>query len=229
MREQRFDDVCAELRREAFSSHVCGFVAARARGERSSLNQRHLRRFFQNHRVRRLRGRIVDVFDSSGDSARYEVRVGGRSAILETTDTMFQTTGGFSMWAQRDPEDEVVVFTSGRVRDVPLYLEWKLADDIMDLARERRADEFQPMARHLFDEIVMLWVSWQHEEAEAEPEPAAPSEGGAQVEATPERRRECRRHCRRYRECRQAGYPVWECRPEITSACRSCREEGAHR
>jgi len=83
-----------------------------------------------------VRGRIVEVYETGRGGTAYEVRLGGRTAILETTDTTFATTGSFSMWAQRMPNNEEVVFASGRVREIPAYIEWKLADDIMDIARQ---------------------------------------------------------------------------------------------
>lgn len=169
LEEGHFDVVCDALVRQAFSEQVCDFLAARARGERGSLNQRALERFLRAQKVRQLRGRIVDVFDRGMSSTTYEVRHGGSTVLLETTDTQFETTGAFRMWAQRTPNNEEVVLGSGRVREIPAYVEWKLADDLLDLARQRSGGEAS--ARRLLDELIVGWEGvWRHEDTDM-PEP----------------------------------------------------------
>lgn len=221
MEEGRFEVVCEALASEGFSDHVCAFLMARARGERGSLNQRTLERFLRGQQVRRVRGRIVEVYETGVGSVTYEARIGGRTSLLETTETTFTTTGAFSMWAQHS-EDEEMVLTSGRVREIRVYTEWKLADDLLDLARQRSGGE--ATARRMLDELILDWtLQWRHPDFEVPEEPAetyGPSE---------ERRQECRRYCFEYRDCMRDMGSHAACEVNINRRCRACREEGAHR
>ena len=148
-----YQALCQPLEAEGFPGDVCAFLAARASGERGSLNQRNLEQFLRAQQVRQLSGSIVEVYEQGAYGTTYEIRWSGRTALLESEDTQFETTGRFRMWAQRTPNDEQVVFDSGRSRDIPAFVEWKLADDLLEIAR-RNPEDAQALAQRTFQNLA---------------------------------------------------------------------------
>lgn len=144
---------CAYLEFERFDPSVCEYFAKRAEGERAQLSSRTLERFLRSHDVARRRGSVRGWFQ---EPDAYEVSVNRRTSILEVTDTRFQTTGRFTMWAQR-LEDEEVELTSGRVLDVPYYIEWTLADDMLDAMRAR-GERAEDRAKAILLRLIRDWT-----------------------------------------------------------------------
>jgi hypothetical protein len=80
------------------------------------------------------------------------------------------------MWAQRTPNDAEVVLTYGRVREIPAYVEWKLADDILEVGRQS-PDESQSLARRILDDLILDWrLTYRHEDTELPDEDSADEE-----------------------------------------------------
>ena len=105
-----------------------------------------------NQRIRRATARDERKLE------RREIRWSGRAALLESEDTQFETTGRFRMWAQRTPNDEQVVLNSGRSRDIPAFVEWKLADDLLEIAR-RNPEDAQALAG--LDKLRSASTAWE--------------------------------------------------------------------
>lgn len=152
-----WDAVCLALEFTTFDPEICAWISRKARdGVSGPPNARILEAFFRRQRVARTSGSIVALLQERPNGDTYEVRVGGRSAFLDTMDTNFSTTGGFRMWTQRQ-EDEEVTMQSGTVRTVAAYLEWPLADDILGLARVR-GDDARSRAERLFAYLHEQWI-----------------------------------------------------------------------
>jgi len=109
-----------------------------------------------------------------------------------------------------------------------------------------RGDDAGPAAIALLDELLRGWeADYCYAPSEtgecfvdsaivAAAGAAAEADGGAGADASTRvvsdaRRRECRRACVSYLDCREMGLPLSDCREDITTACRACREEGAVR
>ncbi len=164
----RYDDVCTSLVADGFSADVCKWIAATARADRNrSLTTTQLEHFLRAQHVRRVSGSIVAVLNANDNT--YEVRVGGRPAVLDAGETIYETTGGFSMWAQQGPPEDVLM-ESGDTVSVRVYTAWPLYQSIYDLARNRdssNADEAKLLLGHLLD----LWnVSYRYVDPDA-PDP----------------------------------------------------------
>jgi hypothetical protein len=154
LEDGRYGDVCNYLISQGFSDELCDWLLETIEDDRAArLRSSRFERWLRSQGVRRIRGRINGWYDES--SNEYEARVGGRPAILEVTETSFQTTGGFSMWVQSmgSSEQELV---SGRIVDVPMYREWVLYEAITDVARMRR-DASAP-AVSLLRELLRGWT-----------------------------------------------------------------------
>lgn len=235
----RYEEVCAVLATEGFSPEVCEWMAATARNTPGrSLPSRTLEKFLRAQHVRRVGGSIVGFYDEANNE--YEVRVGGRVAILSATETSYSTTGHFSLWAQSAGTSEETL-NSGRDVSIPVYREWPLFKAIRDTATAR-GDDAAPAAVALFSEVLRGWpgdycyIDTETQECWVPPAPEVVDGGVASAEVdasvpavSDERRRECRRSCGSYLECRNMGFSFSECRDDMTSACRVCREEGAVR
>jgi hypothetical protein len=164
----RYDDVCTSLVADDFSADVCKWIAATARADRNrSLTTTQLEHFLRAQHVRRVSGSIVAVLNANDNT--YEVRVGGRPAVLDAGETVYETTGGFSMWAQQGPPEDVLM-ESGDTVSVRVYTAWPLYQSIYDLARNRdssNAEEAKLLLGHLLD----LWnVSYRYVDPNA-PDP----------------------------------------------------------
>ena len=150
----RYLDVCPFLVSEGFSPDVCEWIALTAEGTASGqLSTRTLESFLRAQHVRRVSGTVVDWYDQS--SSEYEVRVGGRAAILQTTETSYTTTGRFSMWAQESGSSDEVL-NSGREVTVTVYREWPIAELIIEMMRARGASRIA-RGRDLIEELLAGW------------------------------------------------------------------------
>jgi hypothetical protein len=137
-----------------FSDIICAWIADTARSnDDRALSSARLERFLRDQRVRRVSGSIVGFYDEANND--YEVRVAGRIAILEATETSFETTGRFTLWAQQHGT-RIEVLTNGREVSVPIYREWPLASAILEMARER-GDDAGPAAIALLNELLRAW------------------------------------------------------------------------
>lgn len=154
--ERRYDDACGYLVARGMSQVVCDWIAATARtNDDQALSVDRFERFLREQHVRRVSGSIVGWYDEAHNE--YEARISGRTAILVATETEFETTGRFTMWAQeRGSSDEVL--ESGREVSVPVYREWPLYDAIIEMARVRGADA-GPAAIALLRELLRGWES----------------------------------------------------------------------
>jgi hypothetical protein len=152
-----FATACAYLEFERFDPAVCDYFARRANEQQASLSPRVLETFLRSQNVARRSGSVVGWFE---EPRSYEVRVNGQASILEVIDTRFTTTGRFNMWARR-MDDEEMELSSGRVINVPVYLEWPLADVMLEAMRAR-GDEVPAAARSLFVILVENWASDRH-------------------------------------------------------------------
>ena len=150
----RYDEVCTYLVANGFSDDVCTWLVdtVEANADRSLTTDR-LERFLRAQQVRRVSGTIVDWYDQSRNE--YAARINGQTAILVATETEFETTGRFTMWAQRHGSSAEVL-TSGREVDVPVYREWPLYEILIETARTR-GDEARPAALEAFRELVRGW------------------------------------------------------------------------
>lgn len=154
LEEGRYEDVCAYLVTQGFSADICAWIAATAREPGSgSFSSRTFESFLRAQHVRRVSGSIVGFYDERNNE--YEVRVGGRIAILEANETAFETTGRFTMWAQGHGVSEEVL-ASGREVAVPIYREWPLYQAIRDVVAADGAAA-RAGARMLFDELLRGW------------------------------------------------------------------------
>lgn len=152
--ENRYEDVCAYLVSRGLSSVVCDWIVATARAnDDQALSTERFERFLRDQHVRRVSGSIVGWYDEARNE--YEVRVGGRTAILVASETAFETTGRFTMWSQQYGTSEEVL-TSGREVSVPVYREWPLYQAILDVARAR-GDAAGPAAVSLLRELLRAW------------------------------------------------------------------------
>lgn len=152
--ESRYEDVCAYLVSRGFSSVICDWLVATARANRDRpLSTDRFERFLRDQHVRRVSGSIVGWYDEAHNE--YEVRVGGRPAILVASETAFETTGRFTMWAQQHGTSDEVL-NSGREVSVPVYREWPLFQAILDTARAR-GDAAAPAAVSLLRELLRAW------------------------------------------------------------------------
>lgn len=152
-----FATACAYLEFERFDPVVCDYFARRATGQPASLSPRVLEAFLRSQNVARRSGSVVGWFE---EPRSYEVRVSGQASILEVLDTRFSTTGRFNMWARR-MDDEEMELSSGRVIDVPVYLEWPLADVMLEAMRAR-GDDVPAAARSLFVILLENWALDRH-------------------------------------------------------------------
>jgi hypothetical protein len=151
-----YDEVCTYLVSVGFSDIICAWIADTARSsDDHALSSARLERFLRDQHVRRVSGSIVGFYDEANND--YEVRVAGRIAILEATETSFETTGRFTLWAQQHGT-RVEVLTSGREVSVPIYREWPLASAILEMARAR-GDDAGPAAWMLLQELLRSWES----------------------------------------------------------------------
>lgn len=152
-----WDAVCTALEFQQFDRTTCDWIARKAsNGDAGAPNPRTLEAFFRRHRVARTSGSIVALLDEGSAGDTYEARIRGRVSYLETIDTRFSTTGAFSMWAQRN-EDEEAEMASGAIRLVGSYSEWPLADMILNLGRAR-GDDAKASARRLLEYVIDEWV-----------------------------------------------------------------------
>ena len=227
----RYEETCPFLVEDGFSPDVCEWIVQAARGTTSgTLSTRVLESFVRAQHVRRTSGSIVGWYDEG--SNEYEVRVGGRAAILRTTETNFETTGRFSMWTQENGASEEVL-NSGREVTVRVYREWPLTELILEVMRAR-GDARADLARELLEELVSAWYgSYCYADdplgigdCYVHPVRAGLVDAGT---ASEERVRECRRSCTEYLDCRRDGFTGSECADSLTSFCRGCRTEGAIR
>lgn len=228
--EGRYEDVCTYLVSRGFSPTVCAWVVDTARASRDrSLSTREYESFVRAQHVRRVSGTVVGWYDEAHNE--YEVRIGGRTAILVATETSFETTGRFSMWAQQHGATEEEL-TSGRVVSVPLYREWPLHSAILDVARVR-GDAAGPSAVTLLGEVLRGWEEdyCYSTEPDAGGEcfvvPATAPGGAAATPISDDRSRQCRRACQPYQTCRSMGLRHSDCDGNISRTCRECRDEGA--
>jgi hypothetical protein len=154
LEEGRYADVCGYLVTNGFSEVVCAWLVdtAEANADRSLTIDR-LERFLRDQQVRRVSGTIVGWYDQARNE--YEARVNGQTAILVATETEFETTGRFTMWAQRHGSSAEVL-ASGREVDVPVYREWPLYDLLVETARAR-GEAARPAALAAFLELVRGW------------------------------------------------------------------------
>lgn len=136
-----------------FDAKTCSFLENLAAGQPGNLNGREFQRFLRSQKVAIRRGQILGWYDQSADE--YEARIAGRTSILIATETSFQTTGGFRMWAQRIGESEETL-NNGREVDVPLYREWVLYGLILEAARAR-PPERQSYAQFILGHLVDRW------------------------------------------------------------------------
>jgi hypothetical protein len=150
----QYEEVCTYLVSVGFSDIICAWIADTARSnDDRALSSARLERFLRDQRVRRVSGSIVGFYDEANND--YEVRVAGRIAILEATETSFETTGRFTLWAQQHGT-RIEVLTNGREVSVPIYREWPLASAILEMARER-GDDAGPAAIALLNELLRAW------------------------------------------------------------------------
>lgn len=147
-----FATACAYLEFERFDPAVCEYFAKRATGQPATLSSRTLEAFLRSQNVARRSGTVVGWFE---EPHSYEVRVNGQASILEVVDTRFRTTGRFTMWARR-MDDEEMELNSGRVVNVPVFMEWPLADQMLDAMRAR-GDDAQRAATSLFVRLLADW------------------------------------------------------------------------
>lgn len=152
----RYEEVCTYLVSTGLSQIVCDWVVETARtNDDHALSVDRFERFLRDQHVRRVSGTVVGWYDEAHNE--YEVRIGGQTAILVATETAFETTGRFTMWAQQHgTSDEVLA--SGREVSVPVYREWPLYDAIMSMARAR-GDAAGPAAVSLLGEMLRGWES----------------------------------------------------------------------
>ena len=163
----RYDDVCTSLVADGFSADVCKWIAATARADRNrSLTTTQLEHFLRGQHVRRVSGSIVAVLNANDNT--YEVRVGGRPAVLDAGETIYETTGGFSMWAQQGPPEDVLM-ESGDTVSVRVYTAWPLYQSIYDLARNRSASNVDD-AKLLLEHLVGAWDTYRYIDPDA-PDP----------------------------------------------------------
>lgn len=236
-----WDELCVALEFAAFDPTVCAWLARKARdGISGPPNPRVLEAFLRRHRVSRTSGSIVALLEERRTGDTYEARIRGRVAFLETAETTFSTTGRFTLWTQQQDDQETTMM-SGAVRDVPVYMEWPLAELVLDVARARGTDA-QRKAELLFGYLADSWNVDRSLSVDIPAEDAWPAWREARRTGTPsgagidagvappaERVEACRRACSMWRSCMRDMSDTYYCQDEMTRACRECRDQGLGR
>ncbi len=89
-------------------------------------------------------------------------------AVLDARETVYETTGGFSMWAQQGPPEDVLM-ESGDTVSVRVYTAWPLYQSIYDLACNRSASNVDD-AKVLLEHLVGAWDTYRYIDPDA-PDP----------------------------------------------------------